>query len=144
MRNILFALAACFSLGAICTVVSAQDMNRGTDRGRDREGGFGIGTGIGIGIGIGEAISQQPAPQTDVRRATIKKKRPQTAISGDCLANIKEVKGSIPAVDLMNCYSDPGNKCTGACKLKDAAGSDVSQPARIPHLSGSAYSCECN
>jgi hypothetical protein len=139
MRNILFALAACVSLGAICTVVSAQDMNRGMDRGRDREGGFGVGTGIDIGIGIGEAISRQPPPQTAVRRGKTRK-----GVSGKCLAKIKEVKGSIPGVDVMSCYSDPADTCTGACNLKDAAGSDVSQPARIPHLSGSAYSCECN
>lgn len=111
-------------------------MNRGMDRGRDDRG---IGIGTGIGIGIGETISQQPAAQPGVRRGKTRKD-----VSGKCLANIKEVKGSIPAVDLMNCYADPGDKCTGSCKLKDAGGSDVSQPARIPHLSGGVYSCECN
>ena len=114
-------------------------MDRGMDHGRDRGGGFGVGTGIGIGIGIGEAISQQAQPQPGVRRGKTRKD-----VSGKCLANIKEVKGSIPAVDLMNCYGDPGDKCTGSCKLKDSAGGDMSQPARIPHLSGSANSCECN
>jgi hypothetical protein len=143
MRNILLALAACFSLCALCTVVSAQDIDRGADRGRDRGGGLGggIGTGIGIGIGIGigQAISRQPPPETVVRRGKNRKD-----VSGKCLANIKKVPGSIPEVDLMNCYADPGDKCTGSCKLKDAAGGDVSQPAKIPHLSGSSYSCECN
>jgi hypothetical protein len=137
MRNILFALATCFSLATICATASAEDMNRGMDRGRD-DRGFGIGTGIGIGIGIGEAVSQQAA-QPGMRRGKTRKD-----VSGKCLANIKTIKGSIPEMDLMNCYGDPGDKCTGSCKLKDAAGSDVSQPAKIPHLSGSAYSCECN
>jgi hypothetical protein len=136
MRAVLFALATCVSLGSICTIASADDIGRGMDRGRD-DRGFGIGTGIGIGIGIGEAVTQQ-ATQPGVRRGKTRKD-----VSGKCLANVHEVKGSIPTKDLMNCYADPGDKCTGSCKLKDAAGSDVSQPAKIDHLTGSAYSCEC-
>lgn len=136
MRSILLALAACLSLGSICTIASADDIGRGMDRGRD-DRGFGIGTGIGIGIGIGEAVSQQ-ATKPGVTRGKTRKD-----VSGKCLANIKKKPGSIPEMDYINCYADPGDKCTASCKLKDAAGSDVSQPATIPHLSGSAYSCSC-
>jgi len=135
MRNILIGILVGLS---ICNFALAQDSGWKPDRDHDHNG-FGLGTGFGLGVGLGVGFGQSisETPQTPI------KKRTRKGVTGSCLANIKEIKGSIPTMDYINCYADPGDKCTGSCKLKDSAGSDVSQPAKIPHLSGSAYSCSC-
>jgi hypothetical protein len=80
LRKVFFTLITGLTL-VVGPIVSAEEMGRRMDSGRDHGGmgGMGIGTGIGVGIGIGQAISQQPAAEPEVRRVSKKKVKREKA-----------------------------------------------------------------